>query len=267
MKTQIINYCSTKGLISIANFTLELLSREDWSDDSFLTRIIEKLEQENQLLTQIFNDGQRVDYPLLLAEKEAVVERDLIGLKYLINQHSKEKNTDIASNANYLRKIVDAHTNKLPQQDLRKRISTVDALLRNIDRVQMRERTDSLKGIPGCIHLLKTSAAELEVQYRESLEAKEWGMTHLSPIEQKKMVRHLFNKVLLPYLEMKARIEPDVYHPLQRAIQERIKTLNTITRSNRKKKAKDRQLTLRQQENLSIQESIPELEAWTETIL
>lgn len=233
MAVQILTYCDTMEVNSITSNTLFELQKKDWSTDSFLSSIIGRLIPENQLLIESLDRVKGSSFTQKLMDADSVFDRDFICTKQFLYANRHSKDPKIAENAESTWKIFSAHNINLHKLSYEKQMSSTDALLSDLDAVKVKPIIDTLTGVPESILALRSSAENLKAIFRNRVEDKASQEDIIAPSIQKNLIRDILNTDLLPYLEMMAKVQPEIYGATSKVILEYVEAVNIKARTRR----------------------------------
>lgn len=231
MGEQIVSKCKAKEVQDIAKNILVEIKKKDWSSDTFITILSQRIEEENEILSKVIGLLGRGEYTEELAAKDAIFDKDFICLEQFVEANLYMRDKDIAANAKEVWKIFAANDLKLYIQCYESQISSFNSLIKELDSDKIKPLLNSLVGVSDSLELVKGSAKDLAEIYRKMKHESDEKMELIAPMAQQKLIREIINHDLLPYLSVMANVNKEVYGEIKLAVDEYIADLNLKVRA------------------------------------
>lgn len=226
MEGQIVIKCKAKEVQNIAQSILLEIKKRDWSSDSFITILSQRIEEENELLTKTLGQIGSSDFTEEMAAKDAIFDRDFICLEQFVEANLYMRDKAIAANARKVWNVFAAHDPKLYIQSYESQISSFNALSKQLDSDEIKPLLDSLVGVPDSLDLVRSSAKELAETYTRMQKISDEQMESIAPLAQQRVIREIINNDLLPYLNVMANVNKEVYGDIKQVVVAYIEDLN-----------------------------------------
>lgn len=226
MEGQIVIKCKAKEVQNIAQNILLEIKKRDWSSDSFITILSQRIEEENELLTKTLGQIGSSDFTEEMAAKDAIFDRDFICLEQFVEANLYMRDKAIAANARKVWNVFAAHDPKLYIQSYESQISSFNALSKQLDSDEIKPLLDSLVGVPDSLDLVRSSAKELAETYTRMQKISDEQMESIAPLAQQRVIREIINNDLLPYLNVMANVNKEVYGDIKQVVVAYIEDLN-----------------------------------------
>ena len=233
MEMQILNYCDTNEINSVATNSLFELAKIDWNTDTVMPNVIIKLKTENDILSDSIGSVRGGKYTLELQEADAIFDRDFVCVKQFVSANTFVREPDISESAQRVWKTIEAHDLHLNRLGYEKEIALTNSLLADLDDPEIKPSIDNLFGVPESIVRLKGSVESLQNWYRKGIEEDANKEKSIAPSIQKKNVREIINKDLMPYLKLMSDVFPDKYRDIFQVISGYIESINTKARARK----------------------------------
>ncbi|MDE5421680.1 DUF6261 family protein [Ancylomarina sp. DW003] len=231
MGEQIVNKCKAKEVQNIAQNILMEIKKKDWSSDTFITILSQRIEEENEILTQTIGQLGRGEFTEELAAKDAIFDRDFICLEQFVEANLYMRDKEVAANAKEVWKVFAVNDPKLYIQSYESQILSFNSLIKELDSEAIKPLLKSLVGVSDCLDLVKSSAKELAETYQKMKQVSDEQMELIAPMAQQKLLREIINNDLLPYLCVMANVNKDVYGGIKHAVDGYIEDLNFKVRT------------------------------------
>ncbi|MGZ2371476.1 hypothetical protein ACXR6G_16980 [Ancylomarina sp. YFZ004] len=226
MEEQIVIKCKAKEVQNIAQNILLEIKRKDWSSDTFITILSQRIEEENEVLIKITGQIGSSEFTEEMAGKDAIFDRDFICLEQFVEANLYMRDKNVAANARKVWNVFAANDPKLYIQSYESQISSFNSLIKELDSDEFKPLLGSLVGVLDCLDLVKLSANELAETYRKMKQISDEQMEFIAPKTQQKIIREIINNDLLPYLNVMANVNKEVYGDIKQVVVGHIADLN-----------------------------------------
>lgn len=233
MKTQVLSYCSTTEVGSIANNALKELGKKNWNEDTYLTGIIDKLTPEADLLQLSLGLVRKGPYTKELAEVDERFDKSYLATKQFVWANTFSADPQQSENARKVWEVFEAHELDMYRLGYEKQIFRTYSLIERLEKEDMKERVDTLMGVPETLTVMKAENANLDQLFAENAGILARKEELVPPSVQKEAVRDILNNELLPYLDVMSQVKPEVYSETARVVSQYIEDVNTKARSRR----------------------------------
>jgi len=226
MGEQIVIKCKAKEVQNIAQNILLEIKKRDLASDTFITILSQRIEEENELLTKTLGQIGSSDFTVEMAAKDAVFDRDFICLEQFVEANLYMRDKEIAANARKVWNVFAANDLKLYIQSYESQISSFNALIKELDSDEIKPLLKSLVGVSDCLDLVKLSAKEVAETYMRMHRISDEQMESIAPLAQQKIIREIINNDLLPYLNVMANVNKEVYGDIKQVVDAYVGDLN-----------------------------------------
>jgi hypothetical protein len=226
MGEQIVTKCKAKEVQYIAQNILLEIKRNDWSSDTFITILSQRIEEENELLSKTIGQIGSSEFTEEMAAKDAIFDRDFICLEQFVEANLYMRDKHVAANARKVWNVFAVNDPKLYIQSYESQIASFNSLIKELDSDEIKPLLDSMVGVSDCLGLVKSSAKDLAETYRKMKQISDEQMEFIAPMTQQKIIREIINNDLLPYLNVMATVNKDVYGDIKQFVVGHIKDLN-----------------------------------------
>jgi len=235
MNKQILSYCDAREVNRVASTILYEIKMKEWGADNAIQGIGPRLEKENRLLTEVIGDLRAGKYGADLQEVDTAFDKNFSCVKHFVNANRYVQDETISTNAEKLWEVIEAHKLNLHQKGYERQLSLINSLLNNFDKKEIQSAIQTLYGVPENIARLKKLKVDFENLFRKNIEEGATEEESIAPYLQKKVVRNILNRELLPYLNAMAAVLPEDYAELSRVIGGFVESVNTKARTRRKR--------------------------------
>jgi len=226
MGEQIVIKCKAKEVQNIAQNILLEIKKRDLASDTFITILSQRIEEENELLTKTLGQIGSSDFTVEMAAKDAVFDRDFICLEQFVEANLYMRDKEIAANARKVWNVFAANDLKLYIQSYESQISSFNSLIKELDSDEIKPLLKSLVGVSDCLDLVKLSAKEVAETYMRMHRISDEQMESIAPLAQQKIIREIINNDLLPYLNVMANVNKEVYGDIKQVVDAYVGDLN-----------------------------------------
>ncbi len=226
MGEQIVIKCKAKEVQNIAQNILLEIKKRDLASDTFITILSQRIEEENELLTKTLGQIGSSDFTVEMAAKDAVFDRDFICLEQFVEANLYMRDKEIAANARKVWNVFAANDLKLYIQSYESQISSFNSLIKELDSDEIKPLLKSLVGVSDCLDLVKSSAKEVAETYSRMQRISDEQMELIAPLAQQKIIREIINNDLLPYLNVMANVNKEVYGDIKQVVDAYVGDLN-----------------------------------------
>ncbi len=226
MGEQIVIKCKAKEVQNIAHSILFEIKKRDWSSDTFITILSQRIEEENEVLTKTLGQIGSSEFTEEMAAKDAIFDRDFICLEQFVEANLYMRDKGVAANARKVWNVFAANDLKLYIQSYESQISSFNTLIKELDSDELKPLLDSLVGVSDCLDLVKSSAKELAETYLRMQKISDEQSELIAPLSQQKIIREIINNDLLPYLNVMANVNKEVYGDIKQVVVGYIEDLN-----------------------------------------
>jgi len=231
MNSKIYHYCNVSEINTIASNLVNEFEKGDWSADLILTNFINLLSSENSILSKSIQSTKRGLHIKQLEILDDVADREFVCFKQFVWANTYLTDQTKADNAKYIWKIIDANNRNMHRLSYERQMALTHSLLKNLERPEVKAKVDSLIGVQKRITALKSSSKNFESLFRSEKEEMATEEDIIAPSTQKRIVRNIINKKLIPYLNNAVSVLPEQYETIAKVVENHIEGLNTKAKS------------------------------------
>ncbi|MFA8432966.1 MAG: DUF6261 family protein [Marinifilaceae bacterium] len=236
MNKQILTYCDAREVNNVATNILFEIQKKDWATDHAIQGILPRLEQENQQLTAVIGELRTGKYTQALQEADAAFDKDFTCLKQFVKANRFVQDKAIVDAADLVWDVIEAHDLNLHHKGYEKQLSLINSLLKDFSEEMIHQAIQKLYGVPENMVRLTDSTSRFQNLFRKSIEEGAAHDDSIAPTAQKKVVRDILNRELLPYLHAMAAVLPEDYAELTKVVSAFVESVNSKARARKKRR-------------------------------
>ncbi len=233
MKLHLLSHAGTQEVGSVANNTIQELRKADRSADIYLQNVIGRLATETDVLTEAVGLVRISEYTEKLLEQDAKFDQAFIGTKQFVYANTFSLNNEIATKAEKIWAIFEAHDPNLYRLGYEQQIFVTHSLLNELNKPENTALIASLKGVSNFINQLGVQNQNLEDLFRESKADEAAKNLSVAPSSHKNLIRDMLNLELFPYLEVMSKANPELYAESFNVISEYVDSINIKVKARR----------------------------------
>ena len=231
MSLVILSRADTNEIGSLALNTLSELGKTDRSTDLYYTGVVGNLTKNASILKDVVGFIRKKDFTEQLIVADDEFDRVFNCAKQFIHASTMVLDNAKAQKAEKIWLLFDAHDINLDRLSYEQQIFLTNSLLEELAKPENKAIIDELPGVSTQIDLLRVHNLKLSNLFQQSKEAEAAKANLIAPSTQRRVVRDIMNKDLLPYLEVMSKANPDLYAASFTLITELVNSINSKVRA------------------------------------
>eukprot|EP01029_Cantina_marsupialis_P003440 TRINITY_DN133045_c0_g1_i1.p2 TRINITY_DN133045_c0_g1~~TRINITY_DN133045_c0_g1_i1.p2 ORF type:complete len:253 (+),score=15.81 TRINITY_DN133045_c0_g1_i1:432-1190(+) len=231
MTTKLLSYCDALSVSSTTQNTLDKIEEINAPEDTYLTGVKSQLSKEHDALNLSLGLYKKGEFTEDLAEADRVYDAYFKSLKRFLEAYLICPDKNISDKAEIIWRKVEARDPYLYKMGYDKEVVSTLALLKDFESDTIKPLLPDLPGVSMTIEGLRTSVLQLDSLVKKNNEIITAKKVVIAPSILKDTVKDLINDTLMPYLEVMARVKPDIYANAHDEICNYIETTNTKARA------------------------------------
>ncbi len=235
-----ISQASRNGDIStLLTLSLKTLAKNDWSNDVYLTPIIEKLEANNSQMIEALN---RLKIYSQMADQDFVRDTILRDLFKLVEGYAHIPMTEIKEAALLVNNIFEQYGLNIQYEDYAEESADIESLLNDLNKTSIATATSKMQGVTETIASLTEAQAKFENLALKQAEGESTKKDLVSASNLKKDSILELNSNLVGYMNTMAKVNPAIYGATAKTIAELVDKNNELTKRRKKTNEPDTEL-------------------------
>ena len=228
---------------SVANHITTASKKFDWTNDTYLTGMLDKNETNTILLLDTTGTVRKQKFTQDLLSTDEIFNRRYLYTKNLVEAHTYSSDEAVAKSATEVLLKIEANNPELYRMGYGDQIFMCRSLLSDLGKPEMKVHVDVLPGVPDSLLKLDEINEQLDGIYSESKKNRSSIEKLLPPSEQRNVVRDYLNDELLPYISVMAKKEPATYAEFAKEVFQHIADANQKIRTRIRLKSNEKEIT------------------------
>jgi len=222
---------SRNGDISaLLTLILAAFAKNDWSTDTYLTSIIEKVKGFNTSLIEALN---RLKVYSIMAEKDHVRDMAIRSLFKLVEGYTHIPVADVKEAALVVEYVLQQYGLNIQNSDYAEESADIESLLNDLAKPEVVAAIAKLQGVAEIISELTTAQKDFETVALQQAEGESAKKDLATASKLKKEVIKEINDNMVGYLNTMAKVNPDTYKASALTIAELINNNNELVKRRR----------------------------------
>lgn len=227
-----IRTVSRNGDISaLLSLILKVLAKNDWSADTYLTPIIEKISAIN---TSLIEALKRLKVYSQMAEKDHVRDMAIRALFKLIEGYTHIPIVEMKEAALLVEDVLEQYGLNIQNEDYAQESANIESLLNDLSKADIAVAIAKLQGVAETVSVLNTAQKDFENVALQQAEGESTKKDLDSASKLKKESIAEINDNLVGYMNTMAKVNPATYEATAKTIAELIDTNNELVKRRSK---------------------------------
>ncbi|RUT79645.1 DUF6261 family protein [Ancylomarina longa] len=242
MDTKLLSNCTANEVYDTYSNCLSVLNQQDLSADSNLTGISTRLSDRGKVLLHSIGVEKKSEFTSEISALDDIFDSRLICFKKFVdaNRHLSDQNK--VEKANKIWSKIEANNPYMYKLGYEEQMTQALSLFDDLDDDIFQAAMSELYGVAESYEQTKIAHTKLQTIYRKGQEVKALKEQVVPSNNVKKEILDILNTKLLPYLDILAYNQPDVYGDTYIKIMHYIDLVNTKIRTRRSKAVPDEEV-------------------------
>ena len=221
---------------ALLTLILGAFEKNDWSSDTYLTPVIEKISGLNTSLIEALN---RLKVYSQMSERDHVRDMIVRSLFQLVEGYTYIPLADVREAALLVENVLQQYGLDMQHEDYAEESANIESLLNDLGKSDIAAAISKMQGVGEIVTLLTTAQKDFEAVALQQAEGERVKKDLVSASNLKKEAIKEINDNLLDYMETMAKVKPDTYKSTAQIIAELIDNNNELVKRRRKKSDAD----------------------------
>jgi len=239
MIQEIFSYCSPSEINDCVTDSLAILIKDDWTKQAYFNSSIQEVAEENKKLSLSIGTVRSSKFAELLENDDSTRDRLLTGLTQVTKASMLRKDSLVAESATEVYRVIKAHGLDLKHKSYQSESAGIDSLANELNTDRMKAHLDALPESKAFLMELIPVNEQFKSHFDQKMAHKAEIEKLNSPTVQKKLVRELFNKKVVRFINMMSDVDPERFSPVTKKLAPYTEKINMIAKSRKSRKEQE----------------------------
>ncbi|RUT77671.1 DUF6261 family protein [Ancylomarina longa] len=236
MNTQIYYYCNNEEINSALENLLPEFKKANFGEDLVLSGILDKIKYRNTGLRNTMGIVRKGKFTNEMHLADSKLDKTFICFKQIVNANTYFLDEDIASSARKLWEVIEAYDLNMYMYSYERQLSKTLALIERTKEDEISNWIGKIEGGERALNQMEICCADYQLVYNKTIQEDANTVTAEAPTAQKKEIRDLINRELLPYLNVMSQAMPQKYAAITELSRKYIKEINRDAHARKTRK-------------------------------